>query len=243
MLESILSILVLVLVHLFINKLRLSHIPRSKWLSLAGGISVSYIFLHVLPEFAHYQEMVAENIQISWLAFAEHHIYGFSLIGLVVFYALERAAKKARTSQRKPGDGKESYDVKVFWIHMISFFFYNMIIGYLLLHREDDSNLGLLYYVVAMAFHFMVTDYGLYDHYRGLYQKKGRWMITAALVVGWGLGIWTEIAERYIGMIFAFLAGGVIMNVLKEELPEERKSNLWAFAAGTFAYGALVLAT
>lgn len=39
----------------------------------------------------------------------------------------------------------------------------------------------------------------------------------------------------------AFLAGEVILNVLKEELPNERKSRFGAFALGTAAYAALLL--
>ena len=43
-------------------------------------------------------------------------------------------------------------------------------------------------------------------------------------------------------MLTAFLAGGVVMNVLKEELPEERESRFWAFALGTALYTMLLLA-
>ena len=41
----------------------------------------------------------------------------------------------------------------------------------------------------------------------------------------------------------AFLAGGIVLNVLKEELPEQRESHFWAFALGTGLYAALLLAT
>ena len=38
----------LALVHLFAGKLRFLHvIPRSRWLSMAGGASVAYVFLHL----------------------------------------------------------------------------------------------------------------------------------------------------------------------------------------------------
>ena len=39
----------------------------------------------------------------------------------------------------------------------------------------------------------------------------------------------------------AFLAGGVILNVLKEELPEERKSRIAPFFIGAFGYAAILL--
>ncbi|NJB86776.1 zinc transporter ZupT [Lewinella marina] len=242
-LTSLISITVLILVHLFVSRLGLSGIPRSKWLSLGGGISVTYVFLHVLPEFAEYQEMYTEHAASPLLSFMEHHIYGFALLGLVAFYGLERAAMRSSQTEREPHNDHEEHDTRIFWIHMFSFMVYNGIIGYLLWWREDQSTLGLVYYVLAMAFHFMVTDFGLYEHYRELYRRRGRWLVVAALLGGWLLGLTVEIEEIHIGMIFAFVAGGIIMNVLKEELPEERKSNLWAFLTGVAVYAALLIAT
>lgn len=55
------------------------------------------------------------------------------------------------------------------------------------------------------------------------------------------IGYGTEIHQAAIAVLFAFLAGGVILNVLKEELPEERKSCFWAFAVGVGAYTLLLL--
>ncbi|WP_226480697.1 universal stress protein [Natrinema amylolyticum] len=43
--------LALALVHLFAGRLGFSGpIPRSRWLSFAGGVSVAYVFVHLLPE-------------------------------------------------------------------------------------------------------------------------------------------------------------------------------------------------
>jgi hypothetical protein len=40
----------------------------------------------------------------------------------------------------------------------------------------------------------------------------------------------------------AFVGGSVILNVLKEELPEDRQSRFGAFLVGAAAYSALLLA-
>ncbi len=45
-----------------------------------------------------------------------------------------------------------------------------------------------------------------------------------------------------IAVLIAFLAGGIIRNVLKEEVPEERESRFSAFAVGATAYAAILLA-
>ncbi|WP_375262823.1 hypothetical protein [Palleronia sp.] len=45
-----------------------------------------------------------------------------------------------------------------------------------------------------------------------------------------------------IGCLFAFLAGSVVLNVFKEELPDERESCLGAFLQGGVVQAALLLA-
>jgi zinc transporter ZupT len=92
-----------------------------------------------------------------------------------------------------------------------------------------------------MALHFVVNDNGLREHHREVYDRIGRWILAAAIIVGWVIGQGTEIHEAAIAVLFAFLAGGVILNVLKEELPDERQSKFWAFALGAAIYAALLV--
>jgi hypothetical protein len=44
-----------------------------------------------------------------------------------------------------------------------------------------------------------------------------------------------------LALVFAFLAGGVVLNVLKEELPEDRQSRIAPFAVGAAAYAVLLV--
>ena len=46
---------------------------------------------------------------------------------------------------------------------MASFAAYNLITGHLLLHREVMTPAALAFFAIAMALHFGVTDYGLYE--------------------------------------------------------------------------------
>lgn len=75
-----------------------------------------------------------------------------------------------------------------------------------------------------------------------MYDNTGRWILAAAIITGWTIGNRTELSQAAIGILFAFLVGGVVLNVLKEELPEERESRFWAFAVGAIGYAALLLA-
>jgi zinc transporter ZupT len=55
------------------------------------------------------------------------------------------------------------------------------------------------------------------------------------------VGNLVQISEIHLGLVLAFIAGGTILNVLKEELPEERKSNFWTFLIGVVLYSVLLL--
>lgn len=242
LLYSAIGAVLLALIHFFAYKFRFSSIPRSKWLSLAGGVSVTYIFFHLLPELGEFQHKLEEKeLAISFL---RHPVYLVALFSLCLFYGLERAAKLSKSSQREAPEGREKeeeWSSGIFWIHICSFTIYNALIGYLLVHREDGKASSLFLFVLAMAFHFMVNDYGLVDHYRKGYIHKGRWIITAAILAGWGVGALTTISETLLAVLMAFVGGGIILNVLKEELPEERKSNFWAFLTGVVTYTLLLI--
>lgn len=84
-------------------------------------------------------------------------------------------------------------------------------------------------------------DYGLQEHYRDAYHRIARWVLTVAVLLGWTVSLLSEIHEAALAVLLAFLAGGVILNVLKVELPEERESRFWAFRVGASAYAILLL--
>ncbi|NMH59143.1 hypothetical protein HCJ96_03790 [Alteromonas sp. MYP5] len=233
---QLVTVLLFCLIHLFAGKLRfLDAIPRSRWLSFAGGVSVAYIFIHLFPEMAEIQSTFASK-DSTWLSL-EHQTYFIALIGLSVFYGLERLIKGGREKQ----DAAQSKTVRyAFWLHLLSFALYNALIAYLLVHRQDDAEMGLLFYAIAMSLHFLVNDYGLRQHHKEVYRVYGRWILSAAIVVGWLLGRYLALNENIIHGLFAFLAGSIILNVLKEELPEERKSRFLPFASGITVFALLV---
>lgn len=247
--STLLAAAVLALAHVITPSLRfLEGTPRSVWLSIAGGVSVAYVFIHFLPELATGQDKVARAA--GGIALAERHVYFIALGGLLVFYGLDRLAKTSR-SQRQgnavgggrgvEADAEAGTSPRVFWVHMASFSVYNALVGYLLLHREVMTPLALAFFTVAMALHFIVTDYGLNEDHKTPYHRIGRWILIAAVFVGWAVGAGTEVSEAAVAALTAFLGGGVVLNVLKEEVPSERRSRFWAFALGAVGYAFLLL--
>ncbi len=207
-------------------------VPRSRWLSAAGGISTAYVFVHILPEMGVSQRQLTQALaEQRWFAVVEHHIFFIALLGLVSFYGLERAARRSL----REGDG-----AGVFWLHLGSFAVYNVVIGFFLLDRAQRGWIALVLFAFAMGVHFFVNDAGLRHHFPCLYQRFGRWILSAAILVGWAASLFVDLHPAAIPVLFALLAGGIILNVLKEELPDERESRFWAFAAGAIFYGLLL---
>lgn len=106
---------------------------RGRWLSLAGGVSVAYVFVHVLPELSAGQATLAAA---GVLARLEHDVFVVALLGLAAFYGLEQLA--ARSTE--PGEGTtRGLRLDIYLLHVGSFAIYNGLVGYLLVHRETPG--------------------------------------------------------------------------------------------------------
>ena len=233
--------LALAAVHLFAGRLRfLGGIPRHWLLSAFGGISVAYAVVHLLPEVAEADEAISEAAE-GVLPFVDRHAYLVVLAGLALFYGLERLAIRSRTP--RPGEPEKATSPGVFAVSVASFAVYNALIGHLLVRRADEQGAAALaLFAAALGVHFVVNDFGLREHHQRRYQDVGRWGLSASILLGWLTGALAEVSAAWLGLILAFLAGGVILNVLKEELPEERQSRLFPLVGGMVGYTALLLA-
>ncbi|RKD98249.1 hypothetical protein [Halopiger aswanensis] len=246
--------LALALTHFFAGRLGVGgRIPRSRWLSAAGGVSVAYVFVHLLPEVHEAATTLDAYALPTPTAFADHHGYLLALLGFVTFYGLEQLARRSRrsvrsesasnaepesTAARNRTDADDRPATGVFWIHVGAFAAYNAIVGSLLWDRALGA---LLPFGVAMALHFLVTDDGLREHHGQTYHRRGRWVLSAAVLVGFSGGAVLEGTEILVAVFVPFLSGGIILNVIKEELPSDRESRFWAFAAGAAVYAVLLL--
>lgn len=226
---AVIASILLAALHVLGGRIRFQAIPRNRWLSAAGGIAVAYVFVQLLPELAEASRHVGEVATA-----VEHPAYLLALLGLALFYGVERYAKRARS------DDVVAPELAAWW-SLGSYSLYNAIIGYVLV-RHDRTWDSLLLFAVAMGVHFLVNDRALREHHGEIYHRSGRWVVAAAIVVGAVIGVLTAIHQAVVGALIAFVAGGVVLNVMKEELPEERRSSFGAFAVGAAGYAALLVA-
>lgn len=227
-------------VHIFSKKLDFLHSDkRQRFLSLSSGVAVAYVFVLLLPELNTYQKMLENRLDNKILILLEDHIYMMAMFGLVVFYCLELIVRKMKHVNKTAED--EEASMRIFQIHIGMFFVYNAIIGYLLVKGEYDGVLGLSFYFIAMAVHFLTNDWSLRESHKDVYDRYGRWLLSIAVLFGWAVGRFSGIPEVMVSLLAAFIAGAIILNVMKEELPEDRQNSLRAFLLGVVFFTILIL--
>jgi zinc transporter ZupT len=217
--------------------------PRSRWLSFAGGMAIGYVFLRLLPELTHAQQKVREHHTLStWLE--EHLLFLVALVGAALVFGIERAAKGTR--QMRPGAGGRAAEERaanwVFWLHMGVMAVYTALIGYLLFDEGKQTVTAVAVLGIVMATHFSGIAVGLERDYRSLYAMRGRWILAASTVAGALVGYATELPDFAFHLLLGVLAGVVIFNVIKEEIPPDQQSRFWAVALGIVATTTLLWA-
>ena len=224
--------LVLASVYVFGSRLR-SRLRYRGWVSIAGGVSVATVFVDLLPEISERQAMFSASVHSKAALFPEQAIYLAALVGFVLFYGLQHFVAASASAEGNSG-------VVFSLLRITAFAGYSGLIGYLLVHNVWKNDPSLLLYTLAMAFHLLLVDHSLSQSAHEAYEARGRWILALAVLVGWCAGVVTAIPEQWLARIIGFVCGGVIMNTLVVELPEERGGRFWPFVFAAAAY-ALVL--
>ena len=229
-------------VHVFSQKLRiLDGIPRSRLLSVAGGIAVAFVVLRLLPALGEGQRTLSDAAAGTSFGFLRNHVYVLVLLSIVVFYGADRMATRSKARNGAAGKGKTT-SAPVFWLNMGVFAAMNALIGYLLLHNQERGMTSLALFFVAMTVKFIINDHALHVNHQEQYDRVGRWVLVVAVFLGFGARYLHRFPDSVPVVLQALLAGAVLLNVLKEELPAARESRYWAFAAGATVYALLLLA-
>lgn len=232
--------IILAILHIYVGKFYWLHqiIPKRRWLSFGSGVSIAYVFLEILPELTQAQQEIEKTL-LTIIGFLEHHVYILALIGLALFYGLELLALRSRRQNREENQ-KDVTSLHIFWLHIGVFAIYNLLIGELFSNTQEHGLVDTFFLFIAIALHFFVNDDSLREHHKHSYDRVGRWVLAGALFGGWAVGQAMEFHEAAIASLWAFIAGGIIFNTLKEEIPDRRDSCFWAFILGAAGYSTLL---
>ena len=207
-----------------------NHLPGNgrAFVSFAGGVAVAYVFLHMLPDLVEYNKPIGRFLSNNqWLTpFTELLIYIVSLLGFLVYYGFDLLAERYRE------EGHD--DALVYKLHLMMFCFYNFLITYTMSIRALSSITATILFTFAMALHFVLTDRKFSRFYKARFNHAGRFWLISALFVGWVFSvIFDPVNVLIAAFMLAFLAGSILLNVFREELPATELTSFYWFSFGT----------
>ncbi|AHE99904.1 hypothetical protein THITH_03295 [Thioalkalivibrio paradoxus ARh 1] len=188
--------------------------------SLAGGMAVAYAILILLPEFEYIHGQVG-NI-----------VYPMVLAGLVGFYALE-----LYLLQRRPSESRGSDAFRMASLHIGTVWLYTWGIIYAMPDQVLQHGAMVYFSVAAIGMHLVYKDYLMSVHHDEAYLHWGRYLLASAPLIAWGMGLMLEPSEFVSDLIVALLAGYLLQNVFRNEIPDDRASCVPSFALGAVLFG------
>lgn len=206
------------------------------FISFAGGVAVAYVFLHMLPNLVEYNKPIGRFLMNNeWLTpFTELVIYIVALFGFLIYYGLDLLAERYRDSGHD--------DEMVYGLHLGMFCLYNFLITYTMSLRAQTSITATALFTFAMALHFVLTDRKFCRFYSDRFNHLGRFLLICALLVGWFVSVLFDPVNVIVAaLMLAFLAGSVLLNVFREELPATGLTSYFWFSFGVLFITAILL--
>ncbi|MEZ4570803.1 MAG: hypothetical protein R2849_10855 [Thermomicrobiales bacterium] len=149
LLISVLGVVALAAVHLVGYRVDgiCDRFLRLRWISFAGGVSLSYVFLHLIPELEQ-QRIAVSNHFSNALTLHSELVYLIALSGAVVFFGLHRQTNT--DEQRRSRSIGRVFDF-TFWVSIGSFAVYNALITHAIHYRAEIDLTAVLIFVLAMT--------------------------------------------------------------------------------------------
>jgi hypothetical protein len=167
-----------------------------------------------------YTAAIVGKEESGW-EFFQYRLYLYALLGMLLFYFIDRARVT-----------KPQHAHWLNWLHAIGFCVYGGMLGYLLpnVPRQGYFPYGLV--ALAFGLHLMGIDHQLRHRHREFFDRYMRWPLGISVIVGWALGVFTDVDKSELAVWSSVLAGGILINVMNQELPEHREGKMSAFLSG-----------
>lgn len=223
--------LLLALVHVTAKYVRIPARWHASWVSFASGAAIAYVFIHILPDITR-MSFTAGQGSDRWTS--GEWVFATALAGTCGYYAVESLMRKAAARAKSDALGPADFS-----IHILAFALYNVLIGYMIVDYPPANALDAVAFYGALGLHFFLVDHNLRTRHQRLYDWAGRWIMAGAVLLGATAGVLDAVHETLMIVGFSFLAGGMVLNVLKDELPADGEGRIVPFIAGAGLFGLL----
>ncbi len=211
--------LALSLVHFLGEKFSHAEKYHQHFLSLASGMLIALLFLEIMP---------------AIFSSAYSGVPVFMLLGFALYHLLEKHVYKHRKIKIITRELAQ--------IHLAGFFLDGIAIGFVLVLASALSA-GLIF-ILSMplalgALGSSISVKHIHDRFRIRALHKA--LLSVSYVLGAMIAQSLDLRGEIFYSALSFLAGVILYFVVRDELPETRKSVPWLFVSGMLAVAALVL--
>jgi hypothetical protein len=213
---------------------------KRKVLSFGAGVTIAYVFIHLLPELEAAREVLSRNEARLALPFPALRVYLAALIGFMFFYGLGYMVEWARKPAGSEATAGEENGFRRS-IHVGAFLVYVWLAGYLAVRSLEEGPTPITLYAVALGLHFFSLDFSLFREYGSWYKRRARYAFAVAPLAGWGVGIFVGFGQFFTAALLGFLSGGIILNAIASELPKEKEGRILYFLFGGAFYTVLLI--
>lgn len=194
--------------------------------AVAGGIAVGYVALYLLPKIGDYTAALIAN-QPELPELLQYRLYLFFLAGLVFYFFVDRAGAAGR--------------VLPAWLHGGAFAVYSFATGYVLASVPRPGYFPYILAGGALGLHFIGICHQLRAWHTIAFDRCIRWLLGVAVLAGWAAGSLETFSKAVVATAVAFLGGGILVNVLREEWPEKGPGRTVPFLLGIGLFVLLVV--
>ncbi len=232
----------IVLVTLFVHRLKFLHNSHGTWLDIFAGVSLGYIFIDILPHLASYQIKLSEAIGREFIGFIQHHAYLIAMVGFLSYMAIVLAEESLRSGIEAKESKLNPYLHMAVGVSAISISSYIFLIGYMLSEQATHRPTKSFVFGLVMTAHIIGLDHFYRDRFPQLYDNKIRYVFSFAVYIGWIIGFLTEIPDYIFTLMLTFLAGGLMIVTTMFELPRVKSwRNYAGFCIGAIVFCVLIL--
>lgn len=218
---GLLSLFVLAAIHLFANRPKiLGWVWHGQFLSFASGVSLSYVFVDLLPALEKGEPVLKRTFD-PVIPYLELHTYLIALVGILFYYGVQ-----SRVSSQKHQ-----------WLPISGYLIFNFFIGASLSDSSNPEIQPLTLFTIAIGLHYFIRD-----HLAKILKNK---FILGSLIfilfAGYLVGYLAKIPDAATAIGISFVAGGILLNIFQYELPKQEKNGYIWFLCGAVLYTAILL--
>ena len=224
---SILCVMAIASAHWLASKVaKQPDCEQVRWASFGGGAGIAYVFVHLLPELASHGQALSKAPGMETFAptpITEALLFLIALAGIMVTYSIDVLASHERQAGRIAGS-----------LHTLHFAAISYLYAYSL---PSLISTGLAYgilFTIAISAHVLLADRTMAARHPAIFRTRLRWVGTAALVLGLlHAALFHPLDDLHLAIATAYLGGGLLMAVFREEIPAVNRTRLGWFVTGS----------